>query len=769
MRGHDIFFRPGKPRGFSWRYLLTSLSIITLAATSAHAEDDDDVVLVVGQRDRPISIEPRGLSISLGEKQFAGVNAANVEDLIKYAPDFFVRSRFIGDNAAVVGFRGTHTTQSARALVMVDGFVISNFLGNSFAFPPAWGIISPSEVSQFDVVYGPYSARYPGNSMGGIVNVTTRAPERTEAFGTVQGFIQPYRQYGTQESLWGGSIEAGFGLRQENGPLSLRVSGRRLSNNTQPLLFYQLVPAAPGAPATPVSGGVIDPKLQINAPVAGDYATAHTQQDQARAQLRFDSGDVHVEALFTYWWNVDRQTDPRTYLRTAAGQPFYGSPANGGRVLLNGIAYTLNPGLSFNQGISAKDEWLAGLKITAPLLGFDVSANLSTLQYDRQTTRRSNGYFNGLSGGQGILIEQGPTDWYTLDLTATRTIGAHDVAVGVNANRYRTDQSLFGTTRWREATGRIFSSRTGGKTRLLGVFAENKIRLADGLTITPGLRADFWRSHDGSRVIGPVTTRYAPRTDHRFDPKLSARWAFAPRWAAELSLATATRFPTVGELFQGSLNGDGSFNPNSFDPNLEPERSRDANLLLRHDLGPVTLTGSLFYQRVRDTIFSYLGFNGTGARTLTFRNIDITRQYGVELIGQTRNWPLEGLDIDANAARIDAITVKNSASPASEGVQFARIPKWRLNANLRYRIDQATDISLGVRYASRPNSDLEGLQRGDTYGYTSELLQIDAKLRHRISEALHISAGVNNLTNDKAWVFNPTSQRTFLIEAGWTL
>ena len=148
----------------------------------AHAQTADAApandILVVGQTQKPISIEPRGLSVSLGDEQFAGVNAANVEDLMKYAPDCFVRTRFIGDNNAVPGFRGTHSTQSARTLAMVDGFVISNFLGNSFNFPPAWGVVSPNEVQQFDIVYGPYSARYGGNSMGGIVNITTRPPDK---------------------------------------------------------------------------------------------------------------------------------------------------------------------------------------------------------------------------------------------------------------------------------------------------------------------------------------------------------------------------------------------------------------------------------------------------------------------------------------------------------------------------------------------------------------------------------------------------------------
>ena len=741
----------------------------SLAGAPAQASELEETILVVGQRDRPISIEPRGLSVSLGEKQFAAVNAVNVEDLVKYAPNVFVRTRFIGDNNAVAGIRGTHTIQSARSLVMVDGFVISNFLGNGFAFAPAWGIVSPTETRQFDIVYGPYSARYPGNSMGGIINITTRAPERTEAFGTLQGFVQPYRQYGTEESLWGGSVEAGFAFKQKDGPFSVRVSARRLENNTQPQLFYQLVAAPPGAPATPITGGVVDPELQIGTPVAGDYATAHTRQDQARAQLRFDSGDVHVEALFTYWWNRESQLDPRTYLRTAAGIPFYGSPLNGGRVLLNGATYTLNPGVSFNQGIGKKHEWLGGLKIAAPLLGFDVTANLSTLQFDHQSMRRSNGYINGLTGGSGILIEQGPTDWYTLDLTATRTIGVHEIALGINANRYRSTQSSFGTTRWREGTGRIFANRTTGRTRMIGIFAEDAISIGDDLTITPGLRAEFWHGYRGGRTVGPMTTLYAPRRDHEVDPKLSARWAFAPGWAAELSLATATRFPTVGELFQGSLNGDGSFNINSFDPNLKPERSRDANLLIRRNLGPVTLTGSIFYQRVRDTIFSYLGFSPGGVASLTFRNIDLTRQIGAELIVEAHDWPFAGLDVDANGAWIDAKTVRNRADPASEGVQFARIPRWRLNASLRYRLDHATDFALGARYASRPNSDIDGLLRGDTYGYVSELLQIDAKITHRIRDDFRISAGINNLTNDRSWVFHPNPQRTFMIETAWIL
>ncbi|HWL46958.1 MAG TPA: TonB-dependent receptor [Sphingomonadaceae bacterium] len=752
------------------------------AADVANAEPG--VILVVGQRNAPISIEPRGLSVSLGQRQFDAVNAANVEDLMKYAPDFFVRSRYIGDNNGVPGFRGTHSTQSARALVMVDGFVVSNFLGNSFSFPPAWGIVSPSEVKQFDIVYGPYSARYTGNSMGGIVNITTRAPERTGVFGTVQAFAQPYDQYGSHDTYFGWSAEGGFALKQDNGPFSARVSVRRLRNDGQPMQFYQLGfnGAAYGDPAAgvPVTGAINDPgaipvsgQPGVRAPVVGDYSPVATRQDQVRAQLRFDSGDVHVEGLFTYWWNTEKTLHPATYLVDAAGAPFYGSAANGGLVSVDGHSWRLDAGSVFNLGIARRNQWLGGLRVAAPLAGFDWRLNLSMLRFDRQDALRSNGYANGVADGPGQITSQGPTGWYTADLLATRTLGAHSIAFGLNANQYHTDQSVFATTDWRAATGRTLRTRTFGKTRLIGLFAEDEVALGGGVTVTAGIRGEFWRAYAGGLTAlvqgAPVTQRYDQRHASAWSPKLALRGEIAPGWAAELSLATATRFPTVGELFQGSLDGNGAFNPNSFDPNLRPERSHDANLLVRHPIGPVVLTGSLFYQRVKNAIFSYIGFNQNNVSTSSFKNIDVTRQYGAELIAESRDWPIAGLDIEANAAWIDAETVRNSGDPASEGVQFPRIPRWRLGGNIRYQLTPTVQTVFGARYATRPNTDLDGLYRGDTYGYTSELLALDARVNWRPREGLRLSAGVNNLTNDRAWVFHPYPQRTFFLEAGYSL
>jgi iron complex outermembrane receptor protein len=756
----------------SRRARIAALPLLCIATPALAQEAEEPSILVVGQKDAPISIDPRGLSVSLGDEQFAGVNAQNVEDLMKYAPDFFVRKRYAGDSNGVPGFRGTHSMQSARALVMVDGFVVSNLLGNSFAYAPKWGVVGPGEVEQFDVVYGPYSARYSGNSMGGIVNIATRSPAKTEAFATVQGLAEPFDQYGTRDTYWGWSGEAGLGWRQKDGPWSARLSGRHFRNTGQPMSWYGLTPAT-GAAGTVVTGAVVDPGQAIpNAPgtasnpIFAAQSPAATTQDQAKLRIGYDGvSGITGEMLFAYWHNLDAQYAPDCYLRDSAG-----NKVCEGRVTTLGQTWNAS-GAKWSRTV--RDEYLAGAKIAAPL-GEDVTArlNVSTYQVARSDGFTSASYAAGAANGAGTLARQGPTGWYTAEASLDGKAGALDLAAGASANLYQTDLTNYAVPNWRADDGRAFSTRTFGKTRLLAGWAEGRLR-ADALVFTLGARFESWRAFDGGLGrVGtngqPVTNRYAARGDTAFDPKFSVEW-HGGATSVQLSLAEATRFPTVGELFQGSLNGDGSFNANSFDPDLKPERSRDANLLVAHDFGKLKLTGSAFWQRVDDTIFSFIGFNQNGITTSTFKNIDVTRQVGLELIAEARDVGVRGLDLDANVAWIDSETVRNDAAPAAEGVQFPRIPRWRLNANIRYQVAPRVLASLGMRYATRPNTDLFGTQRGDTFGYTSELFALDAKVNWKMTETLRLSVGVDNITNDRAWVYHPYPQRSFLVEAGWTL
>src|SRR3546814_5478220 len=122
--------------------------------------------------------------------------------------------------------------------------------------------------------------------------------------------------------------------------------------------------------------------------------------------------------------------------------------------------------------IADKDEWLAGLRLEGPVAGFTVRANLSTLRFADQTSRTSNGWRAGVAGGAGQRTDQGPTGWYTGDLTATRSLGAHDLAFGLNTNLYETDQRVVDTVDWRATAGGTLRTRTFGRPRTIGAFVE---------------------------------------------------------------------------------------------------------------------------------------------------------------------------------------------------------------------------------------------------------------------------------------------------------
>ncbi len=717
-------------------------------------------MLVVGQKDVPITIEPRGLAVSLGQEQFDSTNAINVEDLMKYAPNFFVRKRYIGDANGVPGFRGTHSTQSARTLVLVDGFVISNYLGNSFGFPPKWGVVGPGEVQQFDIVYGPYSSRYQGNSMGGIVSITTRPPEKNEAFITLQGLSQPYQQYATDETYNGYTFEGGFALKQDDGPFSMRGSYRHFENKGQPMSWSQLT-ASKKTSGIDVTGAVEDPALITKTPIFAAASLDDNTQDQLRLRgdLTFDNWSL--QGLLVYWTTDSDTTHPTTYLHDANGNPVYS-----GTVKIDGKYWDT---AALNLSLIERTEILAGLGVKGSVGEWDVTANLSHFWLANAKTFTSNGYNNGINNGTGIYTNVDPSGWWTLDTKATQKFAQHEVTFGLTANRYETDSITYNTTQWRDATNQQYSIETQGKSSLTGIFVEDEIHLQDDLSVTAGVRADQWKAFDGgiNQATAKAPENYDARTETDTNISLSSQWAFAEKWLAQLSLATATRFPTVGELFQGKFDSTGVFDSNSFDPNLKPESSKDANFIVRHEFEKARVTGSIFYQDVSDFIFSFEHINPIGAKLTSFVNVDRVRQTGAELIIETHDLLLTGLNVDFNIAYIDDKILKNKLLPISEGNQFPRIPYWRINSQARYQLTQNWRLSGGVRYASRPNNNLEATQRGDTYGYASEQLIADARLSWQANDSTELSFGVDNINNDKAWAFHPFSQRTYLLELKW--
>ena len=102
--------------------------------------------------------------------------------MLKYAPSLLVRKRHYGDNQDPVATRTSGVGASARNLIFVDGILVSSPIGNNnTSASPHFGVAAPQDVSRIDVLYGPFAARYAGNSIGVTLNIITRMPDQFRA------------------------------------------------------------------------------------------------------------------------------------------------------------------------------------------------------------------------------------------------------------------------------------------------------------------------------------------------------------------------------------------------------------------------------------------------------------------------------------------------------------------------------------------------------------------------------------------------------------
>src|ERR1700760_3430697 len=127
-------------------------------------------IVVVGTRE-PAHMTPNSKESGDAAKLRETVTVHNVEYSLRYLPSLFVRKRHIGDTQAPLATRTSGVGASARSLVYVDGVLLSVLIANNNNFAsPRWVMVSPEEIARVDVLYGPFSAAYPGNSIGAVVN-----------------------------------------------------------------------------------------------------------------------------------------------------------------------------------------------------------------------------------------------------------------------------------------------------------------------------------------------------------------------------------------------------------------------------------------------------------------------------------------------------------------------------------------------------------------------------------------------------------------------
>ena len=715
----------------------------------------------------PVDLGMPTVSVKLNEEDFQKINFINPEDALKYSPNINVRKRFIGDQNGVLSIRGNSVFQNARTLVFADGVNLTDLLFNRWNGSPKWQIISPDEVQSVEIYYGPYSAQYSGNSMNGVVNYFTKMPIEKEGVLRASYFSQNYKAYGTDDQFDGYKGFASFGNR--SGKFSYYGFYQRLENESQPQSFVSKLDTSTNN-GTLVTGAFqdLDPKNRTRA-ILGAYGFNESKQDLFKFKGAYDFSD-EIRGQFTLGlWNTSLDNDRvDNYLRDGLGNTFWD-----GNITYNGMRLKTS---SSDWKVSQRDRenLLFGSTFEGTLddLNFQTYFTYYGILKDKTLTSNHNP-LDPAFDETGRVKDFGDTGWFSYDLKVGQDEFAGNEKLnafaGLHYSAYEYEVDEFKSSDY--ANGLMDGSRRngdGGKTATPAIYAQADYEVADLWTATLGARLEYWRASEGKTYDrSTAITHYHPvREEEDLSPKFSLAYNPDEDWNLRLSLAKAVRYPLVSELFVGDPNERSTVINN---PTLKPAEAFAKTFIFERSLEDGMMRLAFFHNDETDTIFRQRASTTSGSLN-TFVNIDEVLTQGVEFSLQRTGVLSDALDVSFNASYNDTEIRKNSVKPSIVGNEIPRVPQWRVNLLATYHLSEQWDASLGFRHADGSFNELDNSDTNqNTYEGISSLSVWDLKTSYEPRDGLLLSAGIDNLFDEEYWMHHPFPQRTFFLDAKWSL
>ena len=684
---------------------------------------------------------------------FSKINVTTVEDIISHEPSLIVRKRFIGDPNGVIGIRGSNMFQTTRSMVFVDGMPIHYHLQTRWNGAPRWSLVSTGEISQAEVFYGPFSAEYSGNAMGGVVEITTKEPtsQKVSLEGAI--FSQSWDRLATSEDYQGHKLFTSY----ENvfGDLSVFTSYNRLRNESQPMTFFE---TRNSTNLDGVSGALpgLDDRGNDTLYV-GDSGSEIATTDQFKIKLQYDFGNHKLRANVVTEQREREETGRNNYLTDEEGNLFFESFES-----------------DFQNQTGERESLLVGLGLGGALnetWAYDAFYSNFQILKDEEIRSGANPadptFESRNASFRGRLTEFDDTGWQILDFKAgTESLFGHKnmrLSVGFHEDLYELEVNPVNLNNITGERGTPRSS-SGGKTSTTALFAQYGYGLSSQWDISVGLRFEDWEARDGFVGIrGNDTFINVPdRSESGFSPKFSL--AFLPSEAVEIrySLARAIRFPIVDELFRFEQTDVSRVTP---DANLAPEEGIFQNVGFSYNINTSEFAVNVFYEVIDDTIFNFTATENNVGITSALQVDEVTTS-GIEFVYNTSSLFGSKLNSRINIVYTDAEITENRLNEDIVGKQFPRLPYWRSNLILGYPIlENIVDISTSLRYASNSFGTLDNTDTAsNVFGAHDSFLFWGAKTNWKVNNNFDLSFGIDNITDEEVYVHHPWPARTMYLE-----
>jgi iron complex outermembrane receptor protein len=682
------------------------------------------------------------------------INVIDTEDVVKYLPSLFVRKRNNGDTQAVLQTRTWGVGSSARSLVYADDLLLTALIGNDNTIgAPRWGLVAPEEIERVDMLYGPFAAQYPGNSLGGVLQITTRMPDKLEITAKQSVSLQDYSLYGTNKLFHTEVTSASVG--DKVGDFSWFVSANYAHGTTEPLAFA----------TTGNATGAYWATNKFGSPNAVVGSTGNLENDQINAKLKL-AYDVTPTIRATYtlgFWSNDGTSVPENYL--APGTEIF-SAASSRSGFASGY-YRVQEKMLTNA--------LAVKSNTRGLFDFEVSAaHFTYLQSDQRqpATALALGY-----SPNGRNTRYDGTYWTLLDLKGIvrpeGVLSGHDISFGLHGDHFHLNNPVWNTDSWTSGMASATSIQTfgAGTTRTQALWAQDSWKFHPAFKFTVGGRWEHWQASDGVNQSG-ANVIYQPNLYHtRFSPKGSLQWTPDDDWTLTGSIGLANRFPTVKELYNLSTTNNQIVNPN---PNLLPEVALSSEIAIERKIGgDGNVRVSFFNEEVRDAIISQSTYiAGTNILSSAITNVDKIRNRGVELAFRKDNVLLKGLEVSGSLTYLDARVLADSRWVPSAaypwnvsvaGKNVPNVPDWRWTLAATYRPDDHWALTAAARFQGRMWTTLDNndIAHG-VYQSSDRFFVLDTKISYKWNKHVSFTFGIDNINNYRYFLFHPFPQRTFV-------
>lgn len=756
-------FRPAAVSLFSAICMINGAYAQDPSDTDVRAQSIDEI-LIWGQQSGQRSDTTHPASI-LTPADLVSINISTTEDIVKYEPSLVIRRRFIGDSNGTMGMRGSNMFQTSRSMVFADGVPLHYLLQSRWNGSPRWTMVSASEIAQVEILYGPFSAEYSGNSMGGVVLIESAIPQQREIHFDSSVFSQQFEAYGFDDTVNG--YKSFFSIADKIDDLSLYFSVNRLENDSQPQTFYY--GANSGSPvSTAVTGGVAgndefgNPQIWL-----GDTGIVNTRTNNYKIKIGYDLAEWSALMNIAY---EDRfsTNEPNSYMRSANGSPVWGGVIN-----QDGRNLSI-PASRFSVGAQERDSLSTGLRLRGPVAGdAELELNLNQFAILRDTARNSlRNPTDPAHTPAGQLTDFGDTGWHSAEAKLSLPLAGQEtmtLLTGLRYDAYQMNINVFGSNDYQAGEKSTLTGSSGGDTDILAGFVHLRWLPHEQWNLQLGGRYERFSSQDGYYSTGSGNTLQRigvpEQSRSSFSPKFSAAWQPTGDWTLSYAVAKAYRYPIVEELFSQYQ----AYNAiNQSNPELKPEDGLHHNLGIEYGIDGGYIRFNLFQESINDVIESQATTLAGGLSVRTFVPIDQVDTMGAEFIVNASGLLSDRLDVRFNATYTDNEIVKNSADPRIEGNVYPRLPRWRGNLLATWRFSDRWDIGLNHQYADtsfgrNDNRDTEQRVYGAQDGYS----RTGIKTNYRFDNGLSLSAGMDNINNRIDFVAHPWPGRTLYLNIAY--